>query len=125
MQALLCPGVGAGEDSRVSGLYATISEKIFTAQIIRMCQMFNWKVAHFRPAMTKRGKWVTAVQGDGAGFPDLVLIRDSRPIFAELKSAKGKLTAGQEAWLKAASNAGIEVYTWRPRDIDVIERILR
>jgi len=90
-----------------------------------MCQMFNWKVAHFRPAMTKRGKWVTAVAGDGAGFPDIIAIKPGRRLMAELKAAKGQLTPGQKEWLKAAAAAGFEAYCWRPEDISEIEKILR
>ena len=81
--------------------------------------------AHFRPAMSKRGRWITAVQGDGAGFPDLVLVRAPRVIFAELKSAKGKLSGDQEAWLLALAGTPIESYVWRPAQIDEVERILK
>lgn len=75
--------------------------------------------------MTKRGKWVTAVQGDGKGFPDLVLLRPGRAIMAELKAVKGKVTPEQETWLKTARAANLEAYVWRPSDIDDIERVLR
>ena len=80
--------------------------------------------AHFRSAMTRRGRHVTAGQGDFVGFPDLVLMKPGRLIFAELKSAKGKTTSSQEKWLKMARDAGAEAYCWRPSDIDDIERIL-
>ena len=106
-------------------LYDQISEATFTSQVIRMAQVFKWRVAHFRPAMTKRGRWVTAVQGDGAGFPDLIMLRHNRRIMAELKSDKGKATVAQQAWLAAAMDADFEAYIWRPKDIDQIERLLR
>lgn len=75
--------------------------------------------------MTKRGRWVTPVQGDGAGFPDLFMLRFNRAICAELKSAKGKTTVEQKTWLAAAMLANIEVYVWRPKDIDEIEATLK
>jgi hypothetical protein len=75
--------------------------------------------------MTKNGTWVTAVQGDGEGFPDLIMLRHNRRIMAELKAAKGKVTPKQEAWLESAKQADIEVYVWRPSDIETIEKILR
>ena len=106
-------------------LYDQISESAFTAQVIRMAQVFKWRVAHFRPGMTKRGRWVTAVSGDGAGFPDLIMLRHNRRIMAELKAAKGKVTVEQEKWLESARSADIEAYIWRPQNIDEIERILR
>lgn len=106
-------------------LYAQISESAFTHQVIQLARVLGWRVAHFRPAMTKRGRWVTAVQGDGAGFPDLIMLRKDRRIMAELKAAKGKTTEEQDRWLEAARCAGFEVYLWRPAMIDDIERSLR
>ena len=102
-----------------------ISEAVFTKQVIDLARWNNWRCAHFRPAMTKRGRWVTAVSGDGAGFPDLIMLRENRRIMAELKAAKGTLTGKQLEWLQAAKLADIEAYIWRPKDIDQIERILR
>jgi hypothetical protein len=50
------------------------------------------------------------------GFPDLVLCRPSRVIFAELKSAKGRLTVDQTHWLQVLEKSGQEVHIWRPAD---------
>ncbi|MCI0542945.1 MAG: hypothetical protein L0Z49_00695 [Actinobacteria bacterium] len=57
----------------------------------------GWRVCHFRPATTRDG-WRTAVQGH-PGFPDLVLARRGRVVFAELKAA---LSAEQLEWLDAS-----------------------
>ena len=108
-----------------TGLYSLITESDFTAQVIDLARHLGWRVAHFRPAMTKGGRWVTAVQGDGAGFPDLVLVRGQRLILAELKSANGKLSEAQAIWLAMLKEAAPETYLWRPSDIDEIERLLR
>lgn len=59
-----------------------------------------------------------------AGFPDLVLVRDGRLIYAELKSAKGKLTVNQRQWIRALERAGQEVYVWYPHDLDAAIRVL-
>jgi hypothetical protein len=67
---------------------------------------------------------MTAVQGDGAGFPDLVLTRD-RIIFCELKSATGRLSDAQTAWAESIHRAGGNFYCWKPADWDEIERTLR
>jgi hypothetical protein len=51
------------------------------------------------------------------GFPDLVLARERRLIFAELKSARGRLTPEQARWLEVLS--GVEIVTpevWYPTD---------
>lgn len=60
------------------------------------------------------------------GFPDLVLCKPGRLIFAELKSATGKVTQEQATWLAllARSVPAVEVYTWRPQDFDSIVTIL-
>lgn len=105
-------------------LYSQISEAAFTKQVIDLARWYKWRVAHFRPAMTKRG-WVTAVQGDGAGFPDLIMLRQDRRIMAELKAAKGKVSPEQEKWLESASRANFEVYIWHPAMIDEIEGVLK
>lgn len=79
-----------------------------------------------------------------AGFPDLVLVSHTRHrlVFAECKSATGKLSAAQQLWLSDLEAAGgtaydpgsltfqrpiPEVYVWRPSDwLDgSIERVLR
>lgn len=48
------------------------------------------------------------------GFPDLFMVRAERAIAAELKSATGRSTAEQDAWLCALEGAGIETHLWRP-----------
>jgi len=60
------------------------------------------------------------------GFPDLVLTKPGRLIFAELKSATGKLTPFQHTWLDLLrhSVAHVEVYCWRPADYAEIVAIL-
>jgi len=99
-----------------------LSEKEWQKQIIELAGLLGWVVAHFRPAQTKSG-WVTPVAADGKGFPDLVLVRD-RIVFAELKAQKGKLSADQSNWIEWLRDADVEVYVWRPDDIDeVIETL--
>ncbi len=107
-----------------------MSEREFQSWVIDVARGLGWRVAHFRPAMTQRGNWITPVQADGKGFPDLVLVRRDRLIFAELKAEKGRLSKDQQEWLKALYHVenemrGIAVYVWKPSDRDEIERILR
>jgi hypothetical protein len=107
-----------------------LPERVFTKQVIDLARWNGWRVAHFRPALTKGGRWVTAVQGDGAGFLDLVMVRGDRIIFAELKSADGKLRAEQERWYlallawSACLGTAALVTVWRPTDWPEIEKIL-
>jgi hypothetical protein len=103
----------------------TVTEDEFLQQVLDLARIYRYRTAHFRPAKTAHG-WRTAVQGDGKGFPDLVLIRPPRVIFAELKSAKGTLSAEQNEWLTdLRACPGAETYVWRPSDLDQIARCLR
>ena len=61
-----------------------------------------------------------------AGFPDLVLVRPPRVIFAELKRENGRLTIPQKLWgddLEQCS--GVDYYLWRPSDWDSILGMLQ
>lgn len=94
--------------------------------VIELARLLGYRVAHFRPALTTKG-WRTPVEADGKGFPDLVLARPGRLIFAELKGDTGRPTLEQGEWLSALAAAGAELYVWRPhhwRD-GQIERQLR
>ena len=60
-----------------------------------------------------------------AGFPDLVLVRPPRVIFAELKSDDGIVTALQSEWLDDLRRCpGVEAYLWRPTDLEEIGKVL-
>lgn len=91
-------------------------EAQFQQALLQVARLQRWRVAHFRPARTDKG-WRTAVEADGAGFPDLVLVRPPRLIFAELKADDGELAAAQEAWIAALAQVpGVEIVVWRPAD---------
>lgn len=79
--------------------------------------------------------------GSESGWPDLTLIRrrDRRLIFAELKAEKGRLSHRQEQVLDllqcleftAGSEAAIargfptiQVFVWRPSDLDLVREVL-
>jgi hypothetical protein len=60
-----------------------------------------------------------------AGFPDLVLVKPPRLIFAELKSSHGRLSLAQGAWLTLLRRVPcVEVYVWRPEDKQHIAEVL-
>lgn len=108
-----------------------VPERAWTAQVLALAAIHGWKRAHFRPARTKdrrtgQDTWRTPVQGDGVGFPDLLLLRGNRLIAAELKTddAPRDLPAAQAEWLRAFQDAGAETYAWRPRDLDAVQAAL-
>ena len=102
-----------------------MSEAELQKAVIELAQRLGYRVAHFRPALTQTGRWVTAVQGDGAGFVDLVLARKGVVLFIELKSKKGRVSDAQEAWLSELPRGF--TFVFRPGDwLDgTIETVLR
>jgi VRR-NUC domain len=87
--------------------------------VIQVAHLYGWHIAHFRPARTADGSWRTPLQADGAGFPDLVLVRPPRVIFAELKTEDGKLDPLQQLWIDKLRRTLVEVFVWRPHQLDV------
>ena len=101
-----------------------ISESAFQAQLEHLLRLHGWKYTHFRPAQV-RGRWMTPLVGD-AGFPDLVATDGETVMFIEVKSAIGRLSPGQKAWINFLQSAGMEVHVWRPVDLPAaVRRISR
>jgi hypothetical protein len=79
--------------------------------ILDAARFLGWRVAHFRPARTSHG-WRTPVEGDGAGFPDAVMVNPRAGLtwWIELKARRGRLTREQERWGFDLAAAG---QSWR------------
>lgn len=103
-----------------------MSETELQRAVLELASRLGWATAHFRPGLTQTGRWVTAVQGDGVGFPDTVLVRD-RIVFAELKAEGKYLKPEQKIWKTRLEKAGAEYHLWRPGDwkAGAIEGVLR
>ena len=104
-------------DQYEAAVRATWSEEQFQATVIALAQANGWRVAAFRPARTLHG-WRTAVQADGAGWPDLVMVRGNKAICAELKVGRNRTTGLQKAWLVALEEAGFVSCVWYPSEWD-------
>lgn len=87
------------------------------AAVLKLCKLLGLHTAHFRPALTKSGRWVTAVGGDGKGWPDLTIVGPSGVLFRELKSATGSRSPEQRMWAEWLAEAGQDVAVWKPRDL--------
>ena len=83
--------------------------------VIDTARIFGYRVAHFRPAQTKHG-WRTAVAGDGAGFPDCVIVGNGRVLYRELKVGRNTLSDEQAGWLEALREAGVDAGVWTDAD---------
>lgn len=102
--------------------YASITETAFQEQIFQLLHLNGWKVAHFRVA--KVGKnWMTPVQADGKGWPDLFCVHapTGDAIAVELKKEyNSPVTPEQAQWLAWLEACGLECAVWRPSMIDAI-----
>jgi hypothetical protein len=104
-------------------------EKDFQKQVLDYAKIYGWRRAHFRKVRVQRANgsvyWETPVAADGKGFPDLVLVRDTVILVAELKVPGNATSPEQQAWLDAFGKGGALVYVWYPEHWPVIERVLR
>ena len=79
------------------------TERALTDQIRDLAATFHWRRYH---------TWLS--KHSTAGFPDEVLVRGNRLIFAELKNPTAQPTTAQTGWLDDLANTGAEVCLWRP-----------
>src|SRR5206468_2781955 len=101
-----------------------VTENDFLKRVLDLAKLSGFRVAHFRPAMTRSGDWVTRMDGHN-GFPDLVLTKGGRLLFCELKVGSNKLTDAQEQWLERLRQVpGVEVYVWKPQHFEQIIQTL-
>lgn len=91
-----------------------MSETDYYEQVRHLAQLFGWLIYH---TYDSRRSY--------AGFPDTVLVRPPRIVYAELKREDGRVTKEQWAWFDALKASGAEVYIWRPSDLEtgVIETL--
>ena len=93
-----------------------LTESEFQRLVIDVARLRGWVVYHVPDS-----RRVTA-----RGCPDLIMIheRQSRLIFAELKTETGKLSDHQKKWMRVLVACGVETYLWRPSDMAAIKDIL-
>lgn len=91
-----------------------ITERRFQQQVLDLAKLLHWRSYHTWNSMHSTG-----------GFPDLVLVKRPRIVFAELKREGKAPTPEQQAWLDDLRACGAEAYLWRPSDWPEIERLLR
>jgi hypothetical protein len=94
-----------------------MTEKALQTQILALAKRLGW--THCYHTFDSRKSQ--------AGFPDVVLCRPGRLLFAELKRDGEHLTLPQKGWVDmlGRSAPAVEVYVWRPADFASIVDILR
>lgn len=95
---------------------AYLTERRFQATVERAATLLGWRYYHTYDS-----------RRSPEGFPDLVLVKGPRLIFAELKKNAGRVSKSQELWLGDLRDVQEppEVYLWRPREWTHIEQVLR
>lgn len=94
-----------------------MTEKALQSAIVQTARLLGWRVYHTFDSRRSE-----------PGFPDLCMVRGRELIFAELKTATGKVSAAQYEWLNALADTGhAYVAIWRPADWSsgVVEAVLR
>lgn len=91
-----------------------MTEAEFQSNVIDLAKTLGWLVHH------DRGDYRQCIGGD-PGFPDLVLAKDGRVIFLELKSADGKITPAQYGWVM---ELGMNARMVRPDQMQEIADLL-
>lgn len=105
------------------------TERAFMGQVVRYARLMGWRVFHDEATNTARRcsacGAVRRTPRNPAGLPDLILVRRPRLVWAELKSARGRVTPDQRAWIEELRACGQDARIWRPDDWPEIERVLR
>lgn len=89
-------------------------EKEWQAQVLELAARCGWDF-RYHTYDSRRS---------ASGFPDLVLVKPPRIIFAELKVGRRKVTAEQAAWLEALAACNMEYYVWYPDDLESVRDVL-
>lgn len=101
---------------RLPGERAT--ERACQDAIVAAARIGGWRVLAIRPAVGRKGRWQSPIQGD-PGFPDLTLVHPRLGLrFVELKRWPNKLEPAQEAWKVALDAAGAKWrLVWVPEEL--------
>jgi len=108
-----------------------ISETAFAYNVEDALRQLGWQFYHPRPARVKRhGRETYETPYSGhKGWLDYVALKPPRVLVFELKDNRKPMTPEQEEWWQLweeckKSNPNIELYLWRPRDMDKILELL-
>jgi hypothetical protein len=92
-----------------------VPERDLLVAVLTAARLYGWLAYH-----------TLASKGSAAGFPDLVLVRAPRVIFAELKKQDEHSDVDQRTWALALMGCpGMEYFLWRPGDMDEILEVLK
>jgi hypothetical protein len=94
-----------------------MNETEWQKQVLKSAHSLGWHSMHI--GRTGKHQAVGAKGTMGTGWPDLVLVKGGRIIFAELKGTDGALSQEQKDVLALLVNVG-ECHVWRPSDFGLV-----
>lgn len=98
-------------------LLRCVSEEQFQADVVDYAALKGWRFIYHVPDSRR---------ASSAGFPDLVMVRNGRLLFLELKKVGGVVSPAQRAWLNALGMvSGVEAMVVTPEDWPALESLLR
>ena len=111
----------AQKPTRLSEYRSLQSEADFLKAVIEYARLKGWLVYHVHEdAATPR-----VTRGSDPGFPDLVLVKEGRAVFAELKVKGRRLRPTQAVWMAVLGTVEkIQARTWFNNDWLDIEEVL-
>ncbi len=109
-------GTSAAELARARALLGSeVTERDFQGEVLRAAGLLRWRTYHTLDS-----------RGSAAGFPDVVAVRGTRLVMAELERQNGRVRDAQQAWLDdLAKVETLETFLWRPSDWPQVEEVLR
>ena len=105
------PAVLVGET--MVGAMTEWTERDLQKHVVELATVYGWEIYHTYDS-----------HRSAPGFPDLVMVKERRLIFAELKREEGLLTDEQIVWANALMRTSAEYYNWRPSNLDEIAEVL-
>jgi hypothetical protein len=106
------------------GMIIDESETQFQHRVTQLAEDLGWHwlhLGHDPRGRNNQGPRGTLVKG----FPDLMMVRGERMIFAELKAQRApRPTVTQQLVLFTLAGAGASAYIWRPSDWPQILHVL-
>ena len=101
------------------------SEADLREQVFKLANMYEWGIVYHRNSQGDTAWLPDLERKKSKGWPDLILVRPPRFLVVELKTDKGGVEKLQKVWLELLRQCPIEVYLWRPENLQEIANLLR
>ena len=108
--------------AKLAAFVIELSEAEFQSQVTHLAETLGWDWMHV--VTTGKGRHFPIRGTITAGWPDLVLIKGHRIIYAELKRQNQALDPMQRQVMEKIARTGAECYVWRPSGFAELTELL-